>query len=77
MSARKLSQTQTKTHTELGQRDSGSSKPAVTCRARCSGKPLLMATIDDLIKLSLRRPAARAEVVMLVFVNMVCVCVEE
>lgn len=45
-------------HTALGQGDSGSSEPAVTCRSRCSGKPLLTATIDDLIKLSPRRSAA-------------------
>lgn len=44
--------------TALGQGDSGSSEPAVTCRSRCSGKPLLTATIDDLIKLSPRRSAA-------------------
>lgn len=30
----------------------------MTCRSRCSGKPLLTATIDDLIKLSPRRCAA-------------------
>lgn len=42
----------------LGQGDSGSSEPAVTCRSRCSGKPLLTATIDDLIKLSPQRSAA-------------------
>lgn len=50
----------TNTHTcrVLGQGDSGSSEPAVTCRSRCSGKPLLTATIDDLIKLSPQRPAA-------------------
>lgn len=48
----------THTHTALGQGDSGSSEPAVTCRSRCSGKPLLTATIDDLIKLSPRRSAA-------------------
>lgn len=30
----------------------------MTRRSRCSGKPLLTATIDDLIKLSPRRSAA-------------------
>lgn len=30
----------------------------MTCRSRCSGKPLLTAAIDDLIKLSPRRCAA-------------------
>lgn len=50
--------TWTRSYTALGQEDSGSSEPAVTCRSRCSGKPLLTATIDDLIKLSPRRCAA-------------------
>lgn len=50
--------TRTQTYTALGQEDSASSEPAVTCRSRCSGKLLLTATIDDLIKLSTRRCAA-------------------
>lgn len=50
--------TRTQAYTALGQEDSASSEPAVTCRSRCSGKLLLTATIDDLIKLSPRRCAA-------------------
>lgn len=67
----------TNTHTcrVLGQGDSGSSEPAVTCRSRCSGKPLLTATIDDLIKLSPQRPAAGGGEDGVAFGVCPCVCV--
>lgn len=66
--------THTQTCRAVGQGDSSSSEPAVTCRSRCSGKPLLTATIDDLIKLSPQRSAAVGGEAAVTW-KCVCVCV--